>query len=612
MKSKHLQLSLFTLLILAFVTMAHVSPSKEIEITGTVTDPDGVPLPSVSVLVKDTKKGTVTDFDGKYKIEAMENGTLVFQGLGLNTKEVEISGRKVIDVQMSKDVSLQEVIVTEEAELETIVVTGYRNKTIKRSVSAISVVHADENYNREGYAAIEENGFKKVSKNPLSTFSVDVDRAAYSNVRRFLNSGSLPQPDAVRIEEMINYFDYDYPQPNGDMPFSINSELAKCPWNDDHLLLHIGLQGKEIAMDNLPPSNIVFLLDVSGSMRSPNKLPLLKSSLKLLLKKLRPGDRVAIVVYAGNSGLVLNSTPASEQEKIINALEQLQAGGSTAGGAGLKLAYKVAEENLMKDGNNRIILATDGDFNVGVSSDGAMKRLIEEKRKSGISISVLGFGMGNLQDSKMETIADHGNGNYAYIDNLLEARKVLVEEFGGTFFTIAKDVKFQLEFNPATVAEYRLVGYENRLLDEEDFKDDKKDAGEIGAGHTVTALYEIIPAKGSTHNSKLKYQNSQLSNEGRNSNDLATIKLRFKKPKGDRSRLVERIVKNNVNRNTSENFRFSAAVAEFGMLLRNSEFKGAASYEGVRELAKSALGEDEQGYRGEMVRLVEIAEGLGE
>jgi Ca-activated chloride channel family protein len=332
--------------------------------------------------------------------------------------------------------------------------------------------------------------------------------------------------------------------------------------------------------------------------------------LKLLLKKLRSIDKVAIVVYAGSSGLVLESTPASEQEKILNALEQLQAGGSTAGGAGLQLAYQVAEENMIPNGNNRIILATDGDFNVGVSSDGAMKRLIEENRENGVSISVLGFGMGNLQDSKMETIADHGNGNYAYIDNLLEARKVLVEEFGGTFFTIAKDVKFQLEFNPATVAEYRLVGYENRLLDEEDFEDDEKDAGEIGAGHTVTALYEIVPANGRKSKSDLKYQDRKISDQGKKSNDLATVKLRFKKPDGDKSRLVERVVKNEVTSNTSDNFRFSAGVAQFGMLLRDSRFKGSATYEKTRELAKSALGKDEQGYRGEMVRLVEVAGGL--
>jgi len=428
-------------------------------------------------------------------------------------------------------------------------------------------------------------------------------------MRRHINNGSLPPIDAVRIEEMINYFNYEYPQPEANVPFSINTELANCPWNEENYLLHVGLQGKELDMDELPPSNIVFLLDVSGSMSSYNKLPLLKSSLTLLIDKLRPEDRVAIVVYAGNSGLVLPSTSCKNKQTILNALNRLNAGGSTAGGAGLKLAYKVAGENFMENGNNRIILATDGDFNVGQSSNAEMERLIEKEREKGIAISVLGFGMGNYKDDKMEIIADKGNGNYAYIDNLQEAKKVLVNEFGGTLFTIAKDVKFQLEFNPAQVAEYRLIGYENRLLNDEDFEDDKKDAGEMGAGHTVTALYEIVPAKNNKANDELKYQTSKLSETAINSNDLITLKLRYKEPDGYKSKLIEQVVKNDPSKfeSTSNNFRFSASVAQFGMLLRNSEFKGTTTWDGTYKLAKSSKGSDDEGYRSEMVSLIKSA-----
>lgn len=466
------------------------------------------------------------------------------------------------------------------------------------------------NYNTESYSPISENDFRKVSKNPLSTFSVDMDRAAYSNIRRFINNGSMPPPDAVRIEKMINYFEYDYPVHSGDLPFSINTELAACPWNKENLLLQIGLQGKRIPMDDLPPSNIVFLLDVSGSMRSPNKLPLLKSSLRLLLNELRDDDKVAIAVYAGSSGLVLDSTPASQKDKILKAMESLEAGGSTAGGEGLQLAYEVAEENFIKGGNNRILLATDGDFIVGQSSDGAMRRLIEEKREKGIFISVLGYGMGNYQDSKMEIIADHGNGNYAYIDNLLEARKTLVKEFGGTFFTIAMDVKLQLEFNPSVVAEYRLVGYENRLLDEKDFDNDKKDAGDIGARHSVTALYEIKVADGNTPKSDLKYQKSILTDEALDGNDLVTIALRYKKPEGTRGKLIIRAVENKPTRHSSSNFQFASAIAEFGMLLRDSKQKGNASWEKAINLARNSRASDQEGYRGEMIRLMETAKSL--
>jgi Ca-activated chloride channel family protein len=470
-------------------------------------------------------------------------------------------------------------------------------------------------FNTEGYSTIHENGYKVVLNQPLSTFSIDVDRASYSNVRRFINMGQLPPVDAVRIEEMINYFSYNYPEPKGEHPFTVYTELSVCPWNSKHQLLHIGLKGKSMDKSELAPSNLVFLIDVSGSMSSANKLPLLKSAFQMLVKELRPEDRVAIVVYAGAAGLVLESTPGTEKDKILEAIGRLQSGGSTAGGAGLLLAYKTAEENFIEGGNNRIILATDGDFNTGVSSNAEMERIIEKEREKGVFITVLGFGMGNYKDDKMEIIADKGNGNYAYIDNIQEARKTMVSEFAGTLFTIAKDVKFQLEFNPARVKAYRLIGYENRLLNDEDFNDDKKDAGEMGAGHTVTALYELIPA-GSDEDAgsidPLRYQSNSSPVKPNPNAELLTIKLRYKQPDGLTSTLYENPVKGKVMElsATSEEFRFSAAVAEFGMLLRDSEFKAEASIDQVIEIAQGARGTDEEGYRAEFIKLVKTADTL--
>jgi len=470
-------------------------------------------------------------------------------------------------------------------------------------------------FNTEGYSTIHENGYKDVLKQPLSTFSIDVDKASYSNVRRFINMGQLPPVDAVRIEEMINYFSYDYPEPEGRHPFSVYTELAVCPWNTDHQLLHVGLKGESIDKEELPASNLVFLLDVSGSMNSPNKLPLLKNAFHMLINELREEDRVAIVVYAGAAGLVLESTSGTEKQTILDAIDRLSAGGSTAGGQGLLLAYKVAEENFIEGGNNRIILATDGDFNIGVSSNAEMERLIEKKRDNGVFMTVLGFGMGNYKDDKMEIIADKGNGNYAYIDNIQEARKVMVSEFGGTLFTIAKDVKFQLEFNPARVKAYRLIGYENRLLNDEDFNDDKKDAGEMGSGHNVTALYELIPA-GSEENvssiDPLKYQQNRDIVRTSSKAELLTVKLRYKEPDGLTSIKFEKAVKGEVlaANKTSVSFRFSAAVAQFGMILRDSEFKGDASIKDVVALAQTSRGNDPEGYRGEFLKIVKTAESL--
>ncbi|HKR01478.1 MAG TPA: VWA domain-containing protein [Pyrinomonadaceae bacterium] len=469
--------------------------------------------------------------------------------------------------------------------------------------------------NTEQYSHIDENPFLEVARAPLSTFSIDVDTASYSNTRRFLKEGQLPPKDAVRIEELINYFAYDYPQPAGDAPFSVTAEVSEAPWNPAHRLVHIGLQGKRIPMESMPPANLVFLLDVSGSMNDPRKLPLVKSAMKMLAEQLTARDRVAMVVYAGSSGLVLPATPGDRKGEILSAIDRLEAGGSTNGGEGIQLAYRIAQENFIKGGVNRVILATDGDFNVGVTSEGELVRLIEEKRQGGVFLSVLGFGTGNVKDNMMEKLADKGNGNYAYIDSLGEARKVLGEQVGGTLFTIAKDVKIQVEFNPKQAAAYRLIGYENRLLRDQDFNDDTKDAGEIGAGHTVTALYEVVPFGQKYENpgvDPLKYQEPVKPSEMANSSELMTVKLRYKEPDKDESKLVSVSLADAKNKlgAASENFKFASAVAAFGMLLRDSRYKSGASYNKVLELARSSTGADAQGYRAEFIQLVEAARTL--
>lgn len=470
-------------------------------------------------------------------------------------------------------------------------------------------------FNTENYSRIYENEFLDAAKNPLSTFSIDVDAASYSNVRRYINAGSLPPHDAVRIEEFINYFTYDYPQPKKGEPFSITTDVAVCPWNKAHRIVQIGLQGRRIPMDDLPPNNLVFLIDVSGSMLAQNKLPLLKEAFKLLVNGLRDRDKVSIVVYAGAAGLVLPPTVGSDKRAMLDAIERLQAGGSTAGGAGIELAYKVAKDEFIQGGNNRVILATDGDFNVGVSSEGELVRLIEKKRESGVFLSVLGFGTGNLQDAKMEQLADKGNGHYAYIDDINEARKVFVNELGATLLTIAKDVKLQLEFNPAQVEGYRLIGYENRMLRAEDFNNDKKDAGELGAGHSVTALYEVIPA-GTNYQfasiEPLKYQATTISPVAFSGRELMTVKLRYKPPQEDVSKLITGIVQSDVRsiESVSENLRFATAVAQWGLLLRESKFKGTATFDDVIALATGAKGADPHGMRQEFIELVRKSKGM--
>jgi Ca-activated chloride channel homolog len=619
--------------IIAFMLLTSMGQQPQVTIKGRVADQNDVPLSGVVVTVKGTNTSAITDSGGKFTVTAVPGAqTLIFTLRGMVTLEEPIAGRTVVNVMMQtgkktkpgkkeKDIVCEEVLLMDVVEDREMAVGAvrYDRATAPQAAGMKSSYYNQQSCqepNTESYAGFSENGYKDPLKAPYSTFSIDVDNASYSNVRRFINLGQEVPADAVRIEEMINYFKYDYPKATGEHPFSVYTEAGICPWNTNHYLLHIGLRGNDIDKSELPPSNLVFLIDVSGSMNSPNKLPLLKSAFGLLVSELRPEDRVAMVVYAGAAGVVLESTPGNNKESIMQALDNLQAGGSTAGGAGLTLAYKIAEKNFIKGGNNRIILATDGDFNVGVSDNVSMEKLVEEKRGLGVYMTVLGFGMGNIKDDKMEIIADKGNGNYAYIDNIQEARRVLVQEFGGTLFTIAKDVKFQIEFNPAYVKSYRLVGYENRLLADEDFNDDTKDAGEMGAGHTVTALYEIIPA-GSDETGlpivdPLRYQTGRGAREVRaplqdSPNELCNIKLRYKDPEELTSRMFSRTVGTGIKKagETTDRYRFSAAVAAFGMILRNSSYKGTATVTDVVTLASGARGTDPDGYRAEFIRLVQ-------
>ncbi len=513
---------------------------------------------------------------------------------------------QIIEVENDLELNDNIEVKIEDVEIEV--------DNIVTDVTAIES-HLREKTNTENYQKLVENKFIQPKNQALSTFSIDVDNASYTTARSFIQSGQLPNPDAIRIEEFINYFDYDYPQPKNDVPFSISTEISVAPWNTKHKLVHIGIQGKNLDYKNLSASNLVFLIDASGSMEDANKLPLLRSSLKMLLGEMNEKDRISIVAYAGAAGLVLPSTSVKEKTKILNALENVSAGGSTAGGAGITLAYKIAQENFIKNGNNRVILCTDGDFNVGVNSADELVKLIETKRNNDIFLTVCGFGMGNYKDHQMEELSNAGNGNYFYIDNIQEAKKVFVTQMRATLFTIAKDVKIQIEFNPTKVAAYRLIGYENRMLKKEDFNDDKKDAGELGAGHTVTALYEIIPVGVKSEFlpsvDDLRYQNDGKIKDSytaaASSDELLNLKLRYKKPNEDTSNLIVNPLKDSTIAlaNTSDNFRFSAAVAEFGMILRNSEFKSNASYDQVITLAKNAKGKDSEGYRAEFLKLVE-------
>jgi Ca-activated chloride channel family protein len=568
------------------------------------------PIAGATVSLKGGNLGATTDPAGRYRIAlpASMRGTsitVVARRIGYQAAErtVRVEADSLTLDFALRAASLKLSAVTVDA-ISARVPAAYG----RVGTGAVRRCTHDCTFNTESYDKIDDNPFLAVRGNPRSTFSIDVDRAAYSNVRRFINDGQRPPKDAVRIEELLNYFSYDYPAPTGDVPFAVATDVTSAPWNTTHRLVRIGIQGKKIPLGDLPPSNLVFLIDVSGSMYSEDKLPLLKSAFRLLVKELRPQDHVAIVVYAGAAGLVLPSTPGDQKSRILDAIDALEAGGSTAGGAGIRLAYDVAKENHIDGGINRVILATDGDFNIGVSSDAEMVRLIEEKRDQGTSLTVLGFGTGNLKDSKMEKLADNGNGHYAYVDSFNEARKVFVREIGGTLATIAKDVKVQVEFNPTRVASYRLIGYENRMLRDEDFNDDKKDAGDLGAGHSVTALYEVVPVGAPDADSvrgvdSLRYQSTDVRNTAA-TDELLYVKLRYKAPSDGASKLLTHVVRDRVAE-PSADFRFAAAVAAFGMVLRDSPYKGTATFDQALSLAQAGRGTDENGDRGEFISLVQ-------
>lgn len=647
-------------MIIYIMIVCTVSTAQTYEIRGRVhtSNPDeGIPFASI-VVYRDTANlfGTTTDIDGNFSIKPDQGGlynvkaTCVgFQPIMMKNILIAVDSVAVVDIVMAIGTQLNQIVIREYKvpliEKEQIIQAPTRDvNSISSQAAGVYQVNESEPMNIRGsrsdanayyvdgikvrgsasqiperkvsdneeYSLITENQFNNVKRRPLSTFSIDVDAASYSNIRRILTAGMLPPKDAVRIEEMINYFNYEYAQPKDQEPISITTEIGNCSWNPEHKLVKIGLKGRSIEAEKLPPNNLVFLIDVSGSMMDENKLPLIKRSFRLLVQQLRPEDKVSIVVYAGSSGLVLSPTSGKEKELIMQKIDVLQAGGSTAGGEGIQLAYDVAKENFMKDGNNRVILATDGDFNVGVSSDAELVSLIEKKRDMGIFLTVLGFGTGNYKDSKMEGLADKGNGNFAYVDNILEAQKVFVKEMGATLNTIAKDVKLQIEFNPVHVKAYRLVGYENRLLADEDFNDDKKDAGELGSGKTVTALYEIIPAKSkeSIDNiDTLKYQKT-VSQDQIALNEMMTIKFRYKDPKGSESKLIVHplLAQDETEQKSSEDFRFASSVAEFGMILRDSKFKGKANFKNILTAARESKGIDTDGYRAEFIKLVETAE----
>ena len=650
--------------------------------SGTVRDSSGAPLPGVTVQITspvllEKMRAVVTDAEGRWAINSVPAGTyeVRFTLVGFKTvsrqnvqvtsdftavvnaalevgpigEVVTVQGQApVVDVSNARQTQtfageeLRELPTSRNIESLLQLVPGLAGPTAScPSTPGVFCGPGSPNFNaqtavndadgfytpryvqgpsREAYARVAENGYKSVGDDPLSTFSIDVDTASYANIRRFLNSSTLPPRDAVRVEEMINYFHFEYPQPKDSSPFSVTTELVESPWNPGYRLALIGLQGRDTFDTDRTPRNLVFLIDVSGSMQPNDKLPLVKNGMRMLVDTLQPRDRIAIVVYAGNSGVVLPTTAGDQKDVIHRAIEGLNAGGSTNGGAGIKLAYDLARQQFVRGGVNRVILATDGDFNVGVTNRQALVALIEEERKSGVFLSVIGVGTGNIQDATMEMLADKGNGNYSYLDSIQEAQRVLVREAASTLVTIAKDVKIQIEFNPQTVAAYRLIGYENRLLKAEDFNDDRKDAGEIGSGHSVTALYEIVPVGAAVPSpvvDPLKYQQPPARPAARPAaspalqyaDELMTVKLRYKAPDGETSRLISTVVRSRPQA-MSVNMGFASAVAELGMLLRGSEHAGTASYEALAARARKYRGADADGYRAEFVRLSEVAKGL--
>ena len=619
--------------------------AQQIQVSGIVTDAQTHDkLIGATVFEKGLNSGTVTDTKGQYTIKTQKGKTLVFSYIGYKRSEIVVKNEN-LDIALISDTLIGKAVIVGYGQQKkasvvgsirasdvVVVDYGQQLKTqeqLNASSNAISIadVRASGSYvqqsfmpmvryvaqpNSEEYGSFKENRFFSAKDQALSTFSLDVDAASYGNMRRMINQGQKPPKDAIRTEELINYFSYNYPKPSGKDSVSVGTETAVCPWDETHRLVKIGVKAREIPSDNLPASNFVFLLDVSGSMNDRNKLDLVKSSIKLLTNNLRKTDRVAIVVYASSAAVVLESTEGTDKQKIMEAVNGLHASGSTAGGEGIQLAYKIAEKNLIPNGNNRIILCTDGDFNVGLSSSDELERLIETKRKTGIYLTVLGYGMANYKDEKLQILAQKGNGNHAYIDNIQGANKALVSEFGSTMYTVAKDVKIQVEFNPAFVNAYRLIGYESRLLNKEDFNDDTKDAGELGSGHTVTALYEIIPV-GVSNNyggvDDLKYQKNNSSVNPvqlTNNSELLTVKLRYKLPDSNTSNKMEvPVLAGDINKNPTSDFQFIMAVSMFGQLLRESDFEGNSSYNKVIELANKGIGTDSHGYRREFVRLVE-------
>ena len=602
--------AIMLVLLMAVICLGTMN-AQTITVTGIVTDAaDGTSITGCSVVNNRSKSGAITDVNGRYSIQAQKGDVLLFRFIGYKEEKRVVKSAK-LDVKMkTDDVALEECVVVGYGTMKTKAMSG-----AYVAVCPTAMYDMDTRMNTEEYDRIQENGFKSVADTPLSTFSIDVDPASYSNMRRFINKGKLPPVDAIRTEELVNYFSYDYPKPTGNDPVKITVEAGTCTWNTAHRLVRIGLKAKEIPTEQLPASNLVFLIDVSGSMWGANRLDLVKSSLKLLVNNLRNKDKVAIVTYAGSAGVKLEATSGGDKQKIREAIDELTAGGSTAGGAGIHLAYQIAKKNFISDGNNRIILCSDGDFNVGVSSAEGLEQLIEKERKSGVHLTVLGYGMGNYKDKKIQVLAEKGNGNHAYIDNLQEANRVLVGEFGATLHTVAKDVKLQVEFNPSQVQAYRLIGYESRLLKDEDFNNDAKDAGDMGAGHTVTAFYEVIPAGVKNEYvgkvDDLKYQKKEkMTLKPTGSDELLTVKLRYKAPDKDVSRKMELPFVDNKGDSVSSDFRFASAVAMFGQLLRDSDFKGTADYDKVIKLAKQGLNNDERGYRREFIRLVEAAKGL--
>ena len=648
--------SILFVLLIFWVTIIFCTSETGI-LSGKVMDTKGSPIAYANVMLKGTSFGTITDEKGKFLIKNIPPGNYVVSCflMGYTTSDIEnvhitINETKTLNITLKKNtlegsaiiVKDQESVINKAAtgsersyssDAPAIAISNNNNSSknyqywqdsndqnfenngyhIDHSMRPHHYFYYPPRYNTEEYKAINPYPFYYAFNDPVSTFSIDVDNATYSNLRRLLNYDQLPRFDVVRIEEMINYFKYNYPEPLKKDPVSISSELGKCLWNENHDIVKIGIKGKELKDNELLPANLVFLIDVSGSMQGHNKLPLVKQSLKKLVQQLNPQDRVSIVTYASQVGVKLESTPITERNRILQAIDELYSGGSTAGGQGLVLAYDQAMKGFNKNNNNRILLCTDGDFNVGLQSDKSMEELVTQYRTTGVFISVLGFGMGNYKDSKMEIIADKGNGNYYYIDDLIEANRVLVSELKGTLNTIAKDVKIQVEFNPAKVRAYRLIGYENRALKNEDFKNDLVDAGEIGSGQTVTVLYEIVKnnSKETDLNaSELKYQTKKYSPEAVNSNELFTLKLRYKEPNGDKSIEMNHIVKDVYKNPNTKDFNFACSVAGFGMLLQKSKFREDLSYETIIKLAQNSLGEDNDGYRKEFISLLEKAKSL--